>query len=121
MVRVLFDSNILIDYLNGVDEARIAVSQHRSMAISLLSWIEVLSGAKSEHEHKQARRFLTRFKRIEVDRVISAAALQVRRNRRIKVPDAIIHATAIVEKRILITRDARDFRSGIGVIIPYTL
>ena len=36
----------------------------------------------------------------------------MRRERRIKLPDAIILATAEIENRLLITRNTRDFPAG---------
>lgn len=42
MVRPLFDTNILIDYLGGVALARDELARYREPAISIVSWMEVL-------------------------------------------------------------------------------
>jgi predicted nucleic acid-binding protein len=44
----------------------------------------------------------------------------MRRQMRIKMPDAIILATAEVAGRVLVTRNVKDFPSGMrGVKVPY--
>ena len=46
----------------------------------------------------------------------------LRRTTKIKLPDAIILATAEVERRVLITRNTRDFLAGArGIRVPYTI
>ena len=37
----------------------------------------------------------------------------------IKLPDAVIDATAQVENRLLLTRNVKDFKKIPGVIFPY--
>jgi len=45
-----------------------------------------------------------------------------RRERKVKLPDAIILATAELEGRLLVTRNTKDFPSDDpGVRVPYTL
>jgi len=39
----------------------------------------------------------------------------------IKLPDAIIEATAQIENRLLITRNVKDFKNTPGVILPYAM
>ena len=44
---VLFDTNILIDYLNGIPQAREVLTEyHANPAISAITWMEVMVGAK---------------------------------------------------------------------------
>ena len=47
-MRALFDTNILIDYLNGVDAAKTELARYERPAISVISWIEVLAGTKPD-------------------------------------------------------------------------
>jgi predicted nucleic acid-binding protein len=44
VVKALFDTNILIDFLKGVPEAEIEFEAWHDKAISLISWIEVMVG-----------------------------------------------------------------------------
>ena len=45
MVKALFDTNILIDFLRGVHAAREELGRYQLKAISLVTWMEVLVGA----------------------------------------------------------------------------
>ena len=49
-------------------------------------------------------------------------AVQLRKTKRIKLPDAIIWATAQVHQCLLVTRNTRDFDvNEPGVRVPYAL
>lgn len=95
MVSTLFDTNILIDYLNGIEQARVALERHPDRAISLVTWMEVMEGATPETE-EMTRRFLDGFVMLLVDERIGETAVALRRQHRIKLPDAIVWATAQV-------------------------
>ena len=55
------------------------------------------------------RRFLDGFKIIALDDEIARRAVQLRRAHRIKLPDAVIWATAQTTARLLVTRNTKDF------------
>lgn len=66
--RALFDTNILIDYLNGIPQARdVLVEYHINPAISAITWMEVMVGAKKTGSGTGAEN-------TSVFRAISAAA-----------------------------------------------
>ena len=44
MVKVLLDTNILIDYLNGLEQAQAQLNHFEDKAISLITWMEVMIG-----------------------------------------------------------------------------
>ena len=118
---VLFDTNILIDYLRGIAQARAECDRHADRAISIVTWMEVMAGSTSDNE-ADARTFLLNFYTLPVDAEVAERAFQLRRTNRIKLPDAIIQATAEGSGRVLITRNSRDFPPGTpGVLIPYSL
>jgi predicted nucleic acid-binding protein len=121
MVRPLFDTNILIDYLGGIALARDELARYRGSAISIVSWMEVLIGAAPEVE-LATRRFLSRFTIVEIDRAVAERAVIVRRSSRIRLPDAIIQASAEVHSMLLVTRNTRDFDgTSPSVRVPYSL
>ena len=67
-------------------------------------------------------RFLSKFTLLSLDAKVSAKAVALRRNSRIKLPDAIIWATALVESRLLVTRNVKDFPATLpGIRVPYSL
>ena len=51
-MKALFDTNILIDYLNGIDAARQEIARYEHPSISLITWMEVLVGTTAEEEQK---------------------------------------------------------------------
>jgi predicted nucleic acid-binding protein len=114
MVKALFDTNILIDYLQGVPDAREELARFEDAAISIVTWMEVMVGA-TDDTHAATRAFLTGFRLIALDRAVA-----LRRRHRMKLPDAIIWAAAQSEDRILVTRNTRDFPAeDPGVRVPY--
>ena len=118
---VLFDTNILIDYLRGIPQARAECDRHADRAVSIISWMEVMAGSTEANE-ADARLFLLNFYSLPVGADVAERAFILRRSSRIKLPDAIIQATAEGAGRVLITRNTRDFPAGTpGVRIPYTL
>ena len=121
MVKALFDTNILIDYLNGVEAARAELALHDQRAICVITWMEVLVGATPANE-RRTRAFLAGFTVIAIDATVAELAVQLRRAHRIRLPDAIIWATAKVQARLLVTRNTRDFPiADPGVREPYRL
>lgn len=121
-MSVLLDSCILIDFLAGREQARAYLSGVAGAAISLVSWMEVMSGPASPEEEAVIRGFLAAFVVLPVDAAVAEDTVGLRRARRLKLPDAIIYATARVHGRTLVTRNNRDFRDGdAGVEVPYVL
>jgi predicted nucleic acid-binding protein len=117
----LFDTNILIDYLRGISQARAECDKHSDRAVSIITWMEVMSGSTAANE-ADARSCLLNFYTLPLTAEVAERAFILRRTSRIKLPDAIIQATAEGSGCVLITRNTRDFPSGTpGVRIPYTL
>ena len=83
-MRALFDTNILIDYLNGIAVAKAEVERYERPAISVISWIEVLVGAKAGLE-AATRKFVSSFERIELTERIADKAVLIRRGAKISV------------------------------------
>lgn len=119
--KVLFDTNILIDYLSGIAKARTEFRRHRDRAISIITWMEVMAGTTSSEE-SQVRAFLTVLRCIPITAEVADRAFVLRRETKLKLPDAIIKATAETEGRLLITRNTRDFPlRDPAVRIPYQI
>lgn len=120
-MRALFDTNILIDYLNGIEAAKAELARYERPAISVISWIEVLAGTRPEVE-PPTRAFLAHFERIELGEAIANRAVALRRSARLRMPDAIILATARAENLQLVTRNTKDFSPDEpGIRIPYRI
>lgn len=118
---VLFDTCILIDYLRGIPRARAECGRYSDRAISIITWMEVMAGTTDANQ-TEIREFLLNFRTVSLTPRVADLTVAIRRTRRIKLPDAIIQATAESERRTLITRNTRDFPSRLpGIHIPYAL
>ncbi len=121
MVKALFDTNILIDYFRGIAEARVELARYEDKAISIVTWIEVMAGA-APAVGEVTERFLQGFSVIAVDAAVARRAVVLRRERRIRLPDAVIWASAQVHFMLLVSRDEKDFPGGDpGIRVPYRL
>jgi len=119
--KVLFDTNILIDHLSGVDRAGAELRRYQDRAISIITWMEVMAGSNSEDESR-IRAFLSAFRCLPVTTDVAERSFAVRRQRKLNLPDAIILATAETADRLLITRNTRDFPADDpGIRVPYQL
>jgi predicted nucleic acid-binding protein len=83
--------------------------------------MEVLVGALDDEA--QLRGFLdTHFEIIPFDLSGAEKAIHLRRSHRLRLPDAIIWATAQVNEAILVTRTTKDFDTTTeGIRLPYVL
>lgn len=119
MVGALFDTNILIDYLNGIEQAKAELEKYPNKAISLITRMEVMVGATPDTEGI-IHAFLNEFIKLPIDEQVADLAVTIRRKHRIKLPDAIVWASAQVHGRILVTRNTKDFSvDEPGIRVPY--
>ncbi|HVU37384.1 MAG TPA: type II toxin-antitoxin system VapC family toxin [Opitutales bacterium] len=119
-MKALFDSDVLIDYLLGEPKAKAEIQLHDERLISIVSWAEVMVGAKNEQESRQCRDFLAAFSVVPFDEPIAEEAVRLRQAHRMKLPDAIVWASARRNNALLVTRNTKDFpRNDPGVRIPY--
>ncbi len=121
-MKAVFDTNILIDYLNGVSSAREEFQRFQLRQISVISYIEVMVGAENCGEESLLESFLATFEIIGVTTEIAKESIFLRRQFRLKIPDAIVYATAKVQGCLLVSRNTKDFQSDWpDVRVPYRL
>ncbi len=121
MVKALFDTNILIDYLNAVPQARKELSRYQARAISIVTWMEVMVGAEAAVA-PATRAFLDGFELVSLEQEVAERAVALRQAHKIKLPDAIVWASAQAQGALLVTRNVKDFPPGDpGVRLPYRL
>ncbi len=119
MVKALLDTNILIDYLRGVRQAKDELALHQDKAISAITWMEVLAGTPPDFVDP-TRLFLDSFQLIEIGHAVAERAVVLRRGHRLKLPVAIVWASAQVTDRLLVTLDIRGFPANDpGIRMPY--
>jgi predicted nucleic acid-binding protein len=117
----VFDTNIVIDALNGISEADTEFDMYERVVISRITWMEILVGEKESD--RQLRDFLEdHFEIAPIDLTISEIAVQLRRQYRMRLPDAIIWATAKARNAVLVTRNTKDFAPHWdGIRVPYEI
>ena len=107
-INYLIDTNILIYILNGNPNVRYFANEEE-LAISCITEMEALGKYRiSISEKKIIDNFLNRCEIIEIDAQIKQLAINIKQQTRMKLPDAIIAATAIKNKILLVTAD-KDF------------
>lgn len=119
-MKAVFDTNILIDYLNGIEAAKSELAQYRKRQISIVTFLEVMVGSKNTEEEATIRGFLASFELLELSAEIAKEAISIRKQLRLKIPDAIVYATAQTQGCILVSRNTKEFKPDWPDIrIPY--
>jgi predicted nucleic acid-binding protein len=118
---MLFDTDVLIWFLRGDTLAARLIDSERNRNVSIVSFMELIQGAKTRREATAIRRFLRdlAFSLIPVDEAISylAASLMEEHSQSngLQVADAFIAATARESADVLATENVRHFRGIAGV------
>jgi predicted nucleic acid-binding protein len=119
---IFFDTNIIIDALARRPQALAELRRATRPWISRMTWIEVMAGvpapARIETEH-----YLAHYAIKELTPEIARRAADLRFHRRsLKLPDAVIFASAQDQGAILVTRNSKDFPAVMpGIRIPYQI
>ena len=121
-MKAVIDSDILIDYLQGREAARVELGRYDRALYSVISWMEVLCGAKTTAAQKSAETLFASLQRVDLSLEIAQKAVAERRKTGLKLPDAISLATADHAGCILVTRNTKDFDpTDPRVRIPYSI
>ncbi len=110
-VKYLIDTNIAIEYLNNTlpEDGALLIDKIDSQ-ISIITRMEMLAWPKATSLQIQLlQSFIDASVIFHLDELVVLKAIDIRKNFRTKLPDAIIAATAIVNNLNLITRNKADF------------
>lgn len=126
-VKYLWDTNTAIYYLQkqfppDAEKFMDSLLQNGQPAISTITEIELLCWkTATEKDIIVLLNFINDALVIELEQAIKLKTAEIRKANRIKLPDAIIAATALVYDLELITRNINDFKniSGIKLINPW--
>jgi len=110
--RYLVDSNILIEFAGGLLPENISTLLSdiidQDFNVSFINKIEVLGHNTADEAWIN---FINQASVITIDDDIIEQTIQIRKSHKIKIPDAIVAATAIINDLILLTRNTGDFKS----------
>lgn len=111
---------MLLDFLDGFPAAGAEMMRYRERYVSIISWMELMVGAKTTADEQTRRGFLQQFRVLPLSAQAAEEAVILRRAHRLKLPDAIIWATAVTENCLLVSRNTRDFPAKeAGIRFPY--
>lgn len=102
---IVIDTSLIINLFNGVDEVH-ALINSRNLFVSIISEIEVLSfSGLSITDKDLLKDFLSKCHIVDIEPAIKELTIDIRSKSKIKLPDAIIAATAIYYDLPLFTMD----------------
>jgi predicted nucleic acid-binding protein len=110
VTRLLLDSGVFVDHLRG--RRRIAPGTN-DIHYSAVTRAELFAGRSTEE--RRVRRLLEPFIELDVDRSVAERAGRLRRSSAIRLPDALIAATALEHRLVLVTRNTEDFAAVRGL------
>ena len=120
--NLLLDSNIVI-YTAQKKLAPEAFTQpDDALSISDITFMETLGYVFSDPvERKETEDLLSIIYRLPITEPIVQKVIEIRQSRRIKLPDAIIAATALLHDCTLVTRNISDFTGlpGLRMLDPF--
>lgn len=123
--RYLVDSNAIIDFCNG----KLPTNGRNFMMgvspeISIVTNIELFATKNiSQEEYKLLEKFVAFSVKHDINKDLIDTTIMIRQTYKIKLPDAIIAATALVYNLTLISRNSKDFDGidGLEFINPHTI
>ncbi len=123
---ILIDTNVVVGLLEddkNINEKSRNLILKQQIYSSFVCYIEALGWERiTEREITFFQRFFDKIKVFQVDRIIIEKTIAIRREYKIKFPDAVIAATALVNNLTLATRNVKDFNkiSGLQIYNPFT-
>ncbi|MDR3093792.1 MAG: type II toxin-antitoxin system VapC family toxin [Bacteroidales bacterium] len=123
----LLDSNVIIGFLDN----KITPSGMKFVAkvvdklsnISVISKIEVLRFKAASSTEKILEDFANYSVVYQLDEDVVEKTIEICRKHKIKLPDAIIAATCLVHRFVLLTRNVVDFKNidNLNIVNPWEL
>jgi len=123
--KYFIDSDVIIDYLRGVSEIRdflVELKKKGILVISVVNIVEIYSGKSIKSVKKKIviDSFLDEFKVVVLEKSLAKISGRIRMEYQTPFADAIIAASAIESKAILVTRNVKHFSKikGLKLLSP---
>lgn len=128
MKNFLLDTNIFIYHMYNHSEVNSFFSTqsllYSSLKYSFISRIELLSYPKlNRNQSDRIIKMLNSFQKVWTNNEIEDLTIKIRKSKKLKIPDAIIAASAIYTDSVLVSRNTNDFKSinDLKIINPFKL
>ncbi len=124
-VSLLLDTNVLVYHVAGEPAATKFLEEtiaRRSFCLSTLSVIEFLGWhGHTDEEFAECKGLIELATILSVSKEVADKAMELRRSKRIKLADAVVASTALVNNLKLVTGNVRDFRGirDLQIINPF--
>lgn len=123
-VRLLLDTDVLIDYLRGVPEAVTYLESRKEvLLISAVTVGELYAGVREGRERKALDAFMQAFEIVVLDASLAERGGLLRRDygksHGTGLADALIAASAERQEAVLVTLNRKHFPMLREVLVPY--
>ena len=116
--KYLIDTNVLIDaQMNRLPNNGLVFLSKVLNDNFIVSFITLIEFLGYKNISKSSEDFISLAKVIEIDKPIIQCCIDLRKNYNIKLPDALIAATALARGLSLVTNNERDFGSIQNLIV----
>lgn len=123
---ILVDTNVFVDFLRNyapsIDYFESLVGRE-GVIFSVITESELVAGNENNEAVKREKliHFLHVWNKISLTNPVALLAGDVSRQYGLEIPDAIIAATALLNRAEIVTRNVKDFRKvpGLKIQVPY--
>ena len=121
----LIDSNVVIDYVAEhfipAQLSQLDTIFDQEFTVSVITQIETLGFAATSEEDQKLQLFFQAAHILELSKEVAQKTILLRKAIKIKTPDAIIAATALVYNYTLLSRNLSDFNKvpDLKVVNPH--
>lgn len=119
-MRAIFDSNILVDFLNKQEKAKTVFDDYEEKYISAITYIEILAGTRDPVEEMGTKAFLSNFKVVFTDHQILSEIISLKKSFKLILNDALLVAIGITNNIPIVSRN-ESLRNLPNIKIPYTI
>ncbi len=125
MKKLLFDTNVLIDYMQGLGKALLFLEQNKDhdWYISTINITELYAGIRNSEEEKMISMLLQLFTVLSIDSDMAILAgkykQQYGKSHGVCIADATIAALTLTNNLELVTCNKKHFPNLKNVTIPY--